>query len=54
MDEKSLQDFVRPYRFLTEEALRAGVLMERGPPKPAKGEAILAARAALTTKSDSI
>lgn len=36
-----------PYRHLTAEALKAGILMEFGPPKPEKGAALLLARAAI-------
>lgn len=43
----ALEAMIEPYRFLTEGALEAGVLMEFGPPKPEQGRAILAARAAI-------
>jgi len=36
-----------PYKTLTEEALRDGVLMELGPPKPDRGAALLLVRAAI-------
>lgn len=36
-----------PYATLTEDALQSGILMEHGPPKPAKGAALLLVRAAI-------
>ncbi len=44
---EAMDGLIGPYATLTEEALRDGILMEHGPPKPERGLAILRARAAL-------
>lgn len=47
---EAIDGLISPYATLTEEALRDGILMEYGPPKPAKGLAVLRARAAIACR----